>query len=128
MDASYKIQRGIHVHLIQFFMCPEFWVHIMTGVPPFFAGGTQRVMLRANMRPVSQSLYSSFSCLWRGRNPSRRSVPNASPGTSQKRQIHLCFIYVLLPGWGTSASTFGPNAGYTRAQIVTFLFRTYQGK
>jgi hypothetical protein len=25
MDASYKIQRGIHVHLIQFFMCPEFW-------------------------------------------------------------------------------------------------------
>ena len=23
-----KIQRGIHVHLIQFFMCPEFWVHI----------------------------------------------------------------------------------------------------
>ena len=30
MDASYKIQRGIHVHLIQFFMCPEFWVHIKT--------------------------------------------------------------------------------------------------
>ena len=32
MDASYKIQRGIHVHLIQFFMCPEFWVHIKTGL------------------------------------------------------------------------------------------------
>ena len=31
MDASYKIQRGIHVHLIQFFMCPEFWVHIMVA-------------------------------------------------------------------------------------------------
>lgn len=31
MDASYKIQRGIHVHLIQFFMCPEFWVHIKIG-------------------------------------------------------------------------------------------------
>ena len=31
MDASYKIQRGIHVHLIQFFMCPEFWVHIKDG-------------------------------------------------------------------------------------------------
>ncbi|WP_418575368.1 hypothetical protein, partial [Hominenteromicrobium sp.] len=31
MDASYKIQRGIHVHLIQFFMCPEFWVHIRCG-------------------------------------------------------------------------------------------------
>ena len=29
MDASYKIQRGIHVHLIQFFMCPEFWVDII---------------------------------------------------------------------------------------------------
>ena len=31
MDASYKIQRGIHVHLIQFFMCPEFWVHIISA-------------------------------------------------------------------------------------------------
>ena len=29
---------------------------------------------------------------------------------------------------GTSASTFSPNAGCTRAQIVTFLFRTYPGK
>ena len=36
MDASYKIQRGIHVHLIQFFMCPEFWVHIITH-PPFLS-------------------------------------------------------------------------------------------
>ena len=32
MDASYKMQRGIHVHLIQFFMCPEFWVHIKKGL------------------------------------------------------------------------------------------------
>ncbi|GKI16611.1 hypothetical protein CE91St44_30960 [Oscillospiraceae bacterium] len=40
MDASYKIQRGIHVHLIQFFMCPEFWVHIRPEGKraPFFAG------------------------------------------------------------------------------------------
>ena len=36
MDASYKIQRGIHVHLIQFFMCPEFWVHIKIGCFDFF--------------------------------------------------------------------------------------------
>ena len=34
MDASYKIQRGIHVHLIQFFMCPEFWVHINSVLRP----------------------------------------------------------------------------------------------
>ena len=37
MDASYKIQRGIHVHLIQFFMCPEFWVHI-SDRPAAFEG------------------------------------------------------------------------------------------
>ena len=36
MDASYKIQRGIHVHLIQFFMCPEFWVHIIEILLRFF--------------------------------------------------------------------------------------------
>ena len=29
---------------------------------------------------------------------------------------------------GTSASTFSPGSGCTRAQIVTFLYRTYQGK
>ena len=36
MDASYKIQRGIHVHLIQFFMCPEFWVHITSVAICFY--------------------------------------------------------------------------------------------
>ena len=41
MDASYKIQRGIHVHLIQFFMCPEFWVHII------IIGGLLRLLLIA---------------------------------------------------------------------------------
>ena len=29
---------------------------------------------------------------------------------------------------GTSATTFSPNNGCTRAQIVTFLYRAYQGK
>ena len=29
---------------------------------------------------------------------------------------------------GTSASAFSPNAGCTRTQIVTFLYRAYQGK
>ena len=42
MDASYKIQRGIHVHLIQFFMCPEFWVHIITVLLRVF------LMLKSN--------------------------------------------------------------------------------
>ena len=32
MDASRKIQRGIHVHLIQFLMCPESWVHISFAI------------------------------------------------------------------------------------------------
>ena len=29
---------------------------------------------------------------------------------------------------GTTDSTFSPNNGCTRAQIVTFLYRAYQGK
>lgn len=41
MDASYKIQRGIHVHLIQFFMCPEFWVHIKNILCFLFYGDAQ---------------------------------------------------------------------------------------
>ena len=29
---------------------------------------------------------------------------------------------------GTTSTAFSPNAGCTRAQIVTFLYRAYQGK
>ena len=43
MDASYKIQRGIHVHLIQFFMRPEFWVHISFLLRLFPAKEVKRV-------------------------------------------------------------------------------------
>ncbi len=52
MDASYKIQRGIHVHLIQFFMCPEFWVHIIRG-PPFYI---RFYLLALRVRMASMSM------------------------------------------------------------------------
>ena len=63
MDASYKIQRGIHVHLIQFFMCPEFWVHIMR-VPRFLcllvcrAGSCTALRALQDASPVG--LYAFF--------------------------------------------------------------------
>ena len=44
MDASYKIQRGIHVHLIQFFMCPEFWVHISLALRTTDNAGAARLL------------------------------------------------------------------------------------
>ena len=55
MDASYKIQRGIHVHLIQFFMCPEFWVHIR------ISGCTLRfLLLRLAFVKISKKFLSVF--------------------------------------------------------------------
>ena len=49
MDASYKIQRGIHVHLIQFFMCPEFWVHISKHpLFSFLQGGSAALFFLKN--------------------------------------------------------------------------------
>ena len=51
MDASYKIQRGIHVHLIQFFMCPEFWVHI-TSVAIHFYLNQLRFKQNLNRVPI----------------------------------------------------------------------------
>ena len=55
MDASYKIQRGIHVHLIQFFMCPEFWVHIKwdKAQPLYILYGCNIVKERSTMRLVA---------------------------------------------------------------------------
>ncbi len=53
MDASYKIQRGIHVHLIQFFMCPEFWVHIIRLCAPVFA-------VRLGIHKNSKKFFISF--------------------------------------------------------------------
>ena len=43
-----------------------------------------------------------------------------------KSKIHFLSIKHgrKLPTNGTSASTFSPNNGCTRAQIVTFLYRT----
>ena len=60
MDASYKIQRGIHVHLIQFFMCPEFWVHIRIDCTPDFEhiefGNTQEVKLGKAIGDVDENI------------------------------------------------------------------------
>ena len=56
MDASYKIQRGIHVHLIQFFMCPEFWVHIRNVNLSF-------VILTRCIIAVQHKLIC-LSCIW----------------------------------------------------------------
>lgn len=53
MDASYKIQRGIHVHLIQFFMCPEFWVHIKNA----FAFCFNFLLFRSTAQTVVPELY-----------------------------------------------------------------------
>ena len=52
MDASYKIQRGIHVHLIQFFMCPEFWVHIKNILCFLFMGTRKRPLFCAFFCPT----------------------------------------------------------------------------
>ena len=57
MDASYKIQRGIHVHLIQFFMCPEFWVHIKRRAP-FFVRPAQGITSQATRWALSEGQLS----------------------------------------------------------------------
>ncbi len=60
MDASYKIQRGIHVHLIQFFMCPEFWVHIRNGCPALYFLTEGNV--RCSLYIFKELLWKSFRC------------------------------------------------------------------
>ena len=60
MDASYKIQRGIHVHLIQFFMCPEFWVHITHKArrAPFFVRPAHGITSQATRWALSEGQLS----------------------------------------------------------------------
>ena len=61
-----------------------------------------------------------------------RAVPHASNITDVKPDA----FYADAVNWavasgvtnGTSATTFSPNADCTRAEIVTFLYRAYQGK
>ena len=57
MDASYKIQRGIHVHLIQFFMCPEFWVHIIFG---FFGNRSLPLTPKVKIIPLCYRIVTPF--------------------------------------------------------------------
>ena len=63
MDASYKIQRGIHVHLIQFFMCPEFWVHIsrVKSAFVFIGSSTKTVNLHVLAIELDSTICSTFS-------------------------------------------------------------------
>ena len=63
MDASYKIQRGIHVHLIQFFMCPEFWVHIRAVMP-----SKRRLFFIWN---VTKNIFDMYPLYW---TPSRGGI------------------------------------------------------
>ena len=72
MDASYKIQRGIHVHLIQFFMCPEFWVHI-TGMLRFFSiREGHMVNLNHPLTPPQKAI-----CGW-SRNRAKQATQNSA--------------------------------------------------
>ena len=84
MDASYKIQRGIHVHLIQFFMCPEFWVHITSRALRFCVPLYQ-------MRPEDKTHSSSL-----------RTARNASVGICTDPRLRIFF----LPSFCFSSSFF----------------------
>ena len=77
MDASYKIQRGLHVHLIQFFMCPEFWVHINDN--PLFCFWEDAIcalsfFVRFSEKPGFCGYFLGGRTLFRGRRTKTASI------------------------------------------------------
>ena len=65
-----------------------------------------------------------------------RALKGTASGSASFTDVKSDAFYANAVNWavasdvtnGTSATTFGPNADCTRAEIVTFLYRAYQGK
>ena len=65
-----------------------------------------------------------------------RALKGTASGSANFTDVKSDAFYADAINWavasdvtnGTSATTFSPNADCTRAEIVTFLYRTYQGK
>ena len=65
-----------------------------------------------------------------------RALKGTASGSTNFTDVKSDAFYTDAINWavannvtnGTSATTFGPNADCTRAEIVTFLYRAYQGK
>ena len=65
-----------------------------------------------------------------------RALKGTASGSASFTDVKSDAFYADAVNWavasdvtnGTSATTFSPNADCTRAEIVTFLYRAYQGK
>ena len=65
-----------------------------------------------------------------------RALKDTASGSTNFTDVASAAFYADAINWavannvtnGTSAATFGPYESCTRAQIVTFLYRAYQGK
>ena len=65
-----------------------------------------------------------------------RALKGTASGSTNFTDVPADAFYADAVSWavankvtdGTSATTFSPNADCTRAEIVTFLYRAYQGK
>lgn len=130
MDASYKIQRGIHVHLIQFFMCPEFWVHITHRYPSprwervYPSGQPERRLYRGGYTgpacgrplrrgPAGQSPHYSF--LSAGDGPPVSGAGWDAPPPKETHGLSSPLLPIPLPAGGIPETPSGKPGGVFHA-------------
>ena len=87
---------------------------------------------------LSATMFGPYETCTRGQSVTflYRALKGTASGSASFTDVKSDAFYADAVNWavasdvtnGTSATTFSPNADCTRAEIVTFLYRAYQGK
>ena len=99
---------------------------VLWAVEKGITSGTSATTFSPN---VTCSRAQIVTFLWRGQQSPSVSTSGAFTDVSADAYYAKAVDWAVSEGItsGTSATTFSPNANCTRAQIVTFLWRAYQG-
>lgn len=99
---------------------------VLWAVEKGITSGTSATTFSPN---VTCSRAQIVTFLWRGQQSPSVSASGAFTDVSADAYYAKAVDWAVSEGItsGTSATTFSPNANCTRAQIVTFLWRAYQG-
>lgn len=104
----------------------------------YFADAVKWAVDKGVTNGLSDTTFGPYESCTRGQSVTflYRALKGAVSGSANFTDVASDAFYADAVNWavannvtnGTSATTFSPNADCTRAEIVTFLYRAYQGK
>ena len=104
----------------------------------YFADAVKWAVDKGITNGLSDTMFGPYESCTRAQSVTflHRALKGTASGSANFTDVKSDAFYADAINWavannvtnGTSATTFSPNADCTRAEIVTFLYRAYQGK